>query len=84
VYKIKVGEGRVIESSPKLTLLESLEQHDIEVHYHCRDGYCGACAVTLKSGEVNYKLEPLAFIRDGYVLTCCAQACSNIELDVEH
>jgi ferredoxin len=65
-------------------LLECLENANVEVHYHCRDGFCGACRVTLVEGEIYYPNgEPLAFIGDGEILTCCCIPKSNIKLLIE-
>jgi ferredoxin len=68
----------------KQTLLESLEEANIEVHYHCRDGFCGACRVKLTSGEISYPQgEPLAFVGEQEILTCCCIPLTNISLEVD-
>jgi len=79
------AQGKVITfSEPKQTLLECLEQADVEVHYHCRDGFCGACRVTLTDGEINYpKGEPLAFIAENEILPCCCVPVTDISLDID-
>jgi ferredoxin len=64
------------------TLLESLEQQNIDVHYHCREGYCGACRSKLISGQVEYLTDPLAFIDDDEILPCCCKAISDIEIEL--
>ncbi len=65
-------------------LLECLENANVEVHYHCRDGFCGACRVTLVEGEIYYPNgEPLAFIGDGEILSCCSIPKSDIKLLIE-
>lgn len=64
------------------TLLDALEQHQVEVSYHCRNGFCGACRTKLLSGEVTYINEPLAFVRPGDILPCCCIPASD--LDIEH
>jgi ferredoxin len=82
--KIRVN-GKVIEyKNPKQTLLECLENENVEVHYHCRDGFCGACRVTLINGEISYlNGEPLAFIGDNEILPCCCVPVTNISLKVD-
>jgi len=62
------------------TLLENLESQAIKVEFHCRDGHCGACKCTLLVGEVNYTTYPMAYLRDGEVLTCCSKAAHSITL----
>ena len=66
------------------TLLNCLEKADVEVHYHCRDGFCGACRVTLVSGEIEYPNgEPLAFVGDNEILPCCCIPVSDITLNID-
>ncbi|GHF93289.1 class I ribonucleotide reductase maintenance protein YfaE [Thalassotalea marina] len=66
------------------TLLNCLEKNDIEVHYHCRDGFCGACRVKLNKGQVLYPQgEPLAFVGDDEILPCCCIPITNIDITVE-
>jgi len=75
-------KGKVIAfTEQKQTLLECLEQANVEVHYHCRDGFCGACRVTLTAGEINYpKGEPLAFVGENEILPCCCVPVTDIKL----
>jgi len=75
------GVGYLLDSQK--TLLENIEAHALEVEYHCRDGYCGACKCRLISGKVEYRKQPLAYLREGEILPCCSiskediQICSN-------
>ncbi|CAH9058220.1 hypothetical protein PSECIP111951_01831 [Pseudoalteromonas holothuriae] len=62
------------------SLLDTLEQANIEVAYQCREGFCGACRAKLVQGEVCYNQEPLAFVRDGEILLCCTKPLTNIKL----
>ncbi|AWB65946.1 ferredoxin [Saccharobesus litoralis] len=61
-------------------LLEYIEQQKLDVHYHCRDGFCGACRTKLVDGEIRYHKEPLAFIRKGEFLPCCSYPQSDITI----
>ncbi|MDP7591230.1 MAG: class I ribonucleotide reductase maintenance protein YfaE [Litorilituus sp.] len=71
-------------TNAKETLLECLEKENIEVHYHCRDGFCGACRVTLISGEVHYpKGEPLACVGDNEILPCCCVPVTDVSLEID-
>lgn len=63
------------------SLLITLEKHKIDVHYHCREGFCGACRTKLISGEVEYKVDPLACIDDDEILACCCVPLSDIEIE---
>lgn len=85
MHKIKVGDQvAYFDEKQHKNLLEALEQQGFEPHYHCRDGYCGACRCKLVQGEVDYTLAPIAFIHPGEVLTCCATPKQDIELDLDH
>ncbi len=79
------ANGKLINfKDEKQTLLECLEQANVEVHYHCRDGFCGACRVTLTAGEVNYPNgEPLAYVGDNEILPCCCVPVTDISLIIE-
>ena len=66
------------------SLLECLEKENIEVHYHCRDGYCGACRVTLNTGEICYPNgEPLAYVGPNEILPCCCMPVSDLSLTID-
>ena len=81
-------DGKVVEQKFDnlifKTTLEYLEFNQIEIHYHCRDGFCGASRVTLEQGEIEYiNCEPLAFVRDGEILPCCCIPKTDIEISTE-
>ena len=63
------------------TLLEALERTGHEVEYQCRSGYCGACRLTLLSGNVSYHKPPLAFVAAGEILPCCCTVEKDLTLD---
>ncbi|GAB2993060.1 class I ribonucleotide reductase maintenance protein YfaE [Psychrosphaera aestuarii] len=69
-------------TSSDKTLLDSLQSNGVDMLYHCREGFCGACRCKLKSGSVEYLNEPLAFVRKGEILTCCSQPNEDIEIEL--
>lgn len=69
------------EDGSEGTLLDAMEANGLEVHYHCRNGFCGACRTKLKAGTVTYINEPLAFVRPGDILPCCCVPTSDLEID---
>ncbi len=72
VYAMKVeGHHKPLQFHYANNLLESLESQGVQVHYECRDGYCGACRTDLIDGEVAYLQEPMAWINKGEILPCC-------------
>ncbi|TWX52882.1 class I ribonucleotide reductase maintenance protein YfaE [Colwellia hornerae] len=83
-HRICVDNKTITFQANDKNLLDCLEKANVEVHYHCRDGFCGACRVTLVEGEIYYPQgEPLAFIGDGEILSCCCVPRSDITLIVE-
>ena len=80
---ITVQGKQVYFNNKKQTLLECLESNDIKVDYHCRDGFCGACRVTLITGEISYpKGEPLAFVGKNEILPCCCIPVTDINIKI--
>lgn len=57
------------------TILEQLESAGIQVESQCRSGYCGACRLKKKSGEVKYDNDPLAYVGQDEILPCCCRPC---------
>lgn len=81
---ITIQDKKVCFSDPKQTLLECLENNEVKVDFHCRDGFCGACRVTLTAGEINYpKGEPLAFVGKNEILPCCCVPVTDINLVID-
>jgi ferredoxin len=81
-FMVTIQSHKTVEHPPNNTLLETIEQQQIEIQYHCREGYCGACRSELVSGEVKYTTDPLAFIDDNEILPCCCIPISNIEVKI--
>ena len=81
-FRIDVIDAKCVPARNDKTLLESLEQSGIDVHYHCREGFCGACRTKLKAGEVRYTTDPLAFIDDDEILPCCCIPISDLKVIV--
>lgn len=81
-FHIDVVDVECVGVNDDKTLLESLETHNIDVHFHCREGFCGACRTKLHEGQVEYTTDPLAFIDDDEILPCCCIPLSNLKIDV--
>ncbi|MCV2884059.1 class I ribonucleotide reductase maintenance protein YfaE [Aestuariibacter sp. AA17] len=82
-FVIQVIDHKTFEATQEKTLLEHAEAHGVEIHYHCREGFCGACRTKLISGKVEYTVDPLAFIDDDEILPCCCKAKSDLILQIE-
>lgn len=80
LYIIHLDEHTQLACHKDQTLLENLEAHKIEVHFHCREGFCGACRTKLIEGQVEYITDPLAYIDDDEILPCCCKAKSDLKI----
>ncbi len=63
------------------TILDFAEENDVAIDFGCRAGNCGTCITAIKSGQVEYEIEPGATPEDGSCLTCCAVPKSSLVLD---
>jgi ferredoxin len=81
-FMVTIKDHKTVQHSPNNSLLETIEKHEIDIEYHCREGYCGACRSKLISGKVDYITDPLAFIDDDEILPCCCVPISNIEIEI--
>ena len=81
-YRIDIVDTVTVTASSDKTLLESLESHKIDVQYHCREGFCGACRTTLLEGDVEYTTDPLAFMDDDEILPCCCIPGSDLKIKI--
>lgn len=66
------------------SLLESAIKSNIHLEHSCMDGSCGACKAKLVKGSIKQLKEPVGLTEDdkndGYILTCCSDATSDLEL----
>ncbi|KGM26763.1 class I ribonucleotide reductase maintenance protein YfaE [Photorhabdus sp. RM96S] len=63
-------------------LLAQIENKGLTVETHCRSGFCGMCRVRLLKGQVAYDETPIAFVKEGEVLVCCAKAKTDVTLEI--
>jgi ferredoxin-NADP reductase len=64
------------------SLLEFSEAHGIAVNFGCRNGACGSCQTTIKSGEVAYQQPPDFDPEPGNCLLCVGTPISNLILEL--
>ena len=79
---VTIKDHKTVQHPLNNSLLETIEQQQIEIQYHCREGYCGACRSKLICGKVEYTTDPLAFIDDDEILPCCCIPISDIEIEL--
>ena len=78
--------GRCFTATSDETLLAAGLRAGVGLPYGCKDGACGSCKCKKLSGEVTHGThQSKALSADeeaaGFVLTCCAQAHSNVVLE---
>lgn len=78
--------GRSFTVSPDETLLAAGIRQGVNLPYGCKDGACGSCKCKLLSGQVTLGThQDKALSADeeaqGYILTCCATASSDVALE---
>ena len=78
--------GRGFEAEPGETMLAAGIRQGIGLPYGCKDGACGSCKCKKLSGSVTHgphqeKALSAQEEADGYVLTCCGTAQSDVVLE---
>lgn len=81
-FVIHIKDHETVLQHPNCTLLDSIEKYNIDVHYHCREGFCGSCRTKLISGQVKYTTDPLAYIDDDEILPCCCVPLSDLVIEL--
>jgi len=79
--------GNHFTVTPGETILEAALRQGIGLPYGCRNGACGACKGTLKSGEIAYGDHQDRAISDlekaaGKALTCCTKPLTDLTFEV--
>lgn len=87
VFSVQVQpSGRTFETQPGEAVLAAGIRQGIGLPYGCKDGACGSCKCKMLSGTVVHRdhqskaLSPEEEAQ-GFVLTCCATAQSDLVLE---
>jgi CDP-4-dehydro-6-deoxyglucose reductase len=86
-YTITVQpSGRSFEAEAQETLLAAGIRQGVGLPYGCKDGACGSCKCKKLSGTVQMGAHQSKALSDeeqaqGYVLTCCGTATSDVVLE---
>jgi|GEM_PF-876004 len=74
------GHPQLIRSKDTESILSAVKKSNFDPPYACESGICGTCAARLLHGKVYMKsqhaLEEVD-VENGWILTCCAHACSD-------
>lgn len=80
LHRVLIGKKQILVTEDEPLLIQ-LEREGYQVEYQCREGYCSSCALKLLWGNVEYPVEPLAWVHGGYLLACCAIVKGDIEIE---
>ena len=86
-YQITVKpSGRAFTAKPDETILAAGIRQGIGMPYGCKDGACGSCKCKKLEGSVTHTAHQEKALSaqeeaDGFVLTCCATAHSDVVLE---
>ena len=75
--------GHVVESNQSKTLLESSLEAGLNIPSACKFGVCGTCKVKKLAGDVHMVHNGGITdkeIEEGYVLACCSNPLTDVEL----
>ncbi|PSU00050.1 hybrid-cluster NAD(P)-dependent oxidoreductase [Photobacterium iliopiscarium] len=76
-------DGHIFNGNNQQTLLEQAETAGVELNYGCRAGFCGACKVTLTSGQVEQPDVPALLPQErqqGKILACCCIPKTDLKI----
>ena len=76
-------DGHIFKGNNQQTLLEQAEAAGVELNYSCRAGFCGACKVTLTSGQVEQPDVPALLPQErqqGKILACCCIPKTDLKI----
>jgi CDP-4-dehydro-6-deoxyglucose reductase len=78
--------GRSFETAPDEEILTAGIRAGLTLPYGCKDGACGSCKCKKLAGTVIHRAHQekalsAAEEADGYVLTCCARAITDVVLE---
>ena len=83
---VKLANTTTFECKPDQTLLEAARVQGIALEHSCRTGRCGVCKARVLSGTTSAKKAEESLSADdhsdGFILTCCRTAASDVELDI--
>ncbi len=85
---VALQSERTFEAATDRSILDAARAAGVTLEYSCRTGRCGLCKAALLSGETRIlRPEAESLTPDdevqGFILTCCRAAASDIALDIE-
>jgi ferredoxin len=62
------------------SLLEALEDSGVDIDYSCRAGACSACKLSLLSGKIQWRNQPIASVHGNEILACSVIPLTDIKI----
>ena len=85
--EVLLRNGNRFNCDPSTTILDNAIANEIALEHSCKNGQCGVCEAKVLSGETKVLRPEIALnaekLEQGFVLTCCRTATSDISLDTE-
>ncbi len=75
--------GQMFDGNNQTSVLQQVEEAGLWINSSCRAGLCGACMVTLESGEVAQEWSSALsddMRQQGKILACCSVPLTDIEI----
>ncbi|RWZ68226.1 MOSC domain-containing protein [Labedella populi] len=82
-HRVRAGSAEAQWRPRSGSLLDTMEGVGQDWPSGCRVGACGTCVRRLRSGTVEYLVDPLVPPPAGSILVCCAAPTSDVEFDPE-
>jgi len=83
--KININNKYILHCKENETILDTILNHDYSHQYSCRVGRCNTCKVKLIEGKTSSIYSEVGLSKeeknDGYILSCCRFANSDISLE---
>lgn len=85
--EVLLRNGSRFHCDPSTTILDNAITNKIALEHSCKNGQCGVCEAKVLSGETRVLRPEIALsaekLEQGFVLSCCRTATSDIEIDAE-
>nr|BET44628.1 MAG: class I ribonucleotide reductase maintenance protein YfaE [Candidatus Aschnera chinzeii] len=65
-----------------ISILEALEDNNINSEFQCRSGFCGVCRMILIDGNVRYNNNIIGHIHSNELYICSCQPMTNITINI--
>ena len=85
--EVLLRNGNRFNCDTSTTILDNAIANKIALEHSCKNGQCGVCEAKVLTGETKVLRPEIALkaekLEQGFVLTCCRTATSDISLDAE-